>query len=202
LIFDVPQAAQLGAATLNVDLNATDDSSGVIQPFSISMQIVDVPGQPGASDSFLRQNFDQINEAVNFEDLEPAPHAKISFGVGRFSATPGETLGAAELVIEFDETIVNGDDLNVFVAETTQRGSLFDTGPFGKYQRMVYFRHDESQLFITIIAPGGINDKYLQVYVIHPRGLTGDPGLSLLSTTGYDLNGSQITATPQFTYFP
>jgi hypothetical protein len=67
---------------------------------------------------------------------------------------------------------------------------------------MVYFRHDESQLFITIIAPGGINDKYLQVYVIHPRGLTGDPGLSLLSTTGYDLNGSQITATPQFTYFP
>ena len=70
LIFDVPVGAQLGAATLSVDLNASDDSSGVIQPFSIAMQIVDVPGQPGASDSFLRQNFDTSTPPVNFEDLE------------------------------------------------------------------------------------------------------------------------------------
>lgn len=205
LVFDIPQAAQLGAATLNVNLNAADDSSGVIQPFSILIQIVDVPGLPGTSDNFLRQNFDGINEAVSFEDLEPAPHAKISFGVGGlggFTATPGEILGAAEMIIEFDETIVNGDDLNVYVSESTQRGTAFDTGPFGEYQRMVYFRHNGAQLFITIIAPGGIEDRYLQVYVMHPHGLAGDPGLSLISTTGYDLNGSEITATPQFNYFP
>ena len=67
---------------------------------------------------------------------------------------------------------------------------------------MVSWKHDGSQLVINIIAPKGIEDRYLQVYVVHPRGLPGDPGLSLVSTTGYDLNGNTIAATPQFSYFP
>ena len=110
--------------------------------------------------------------------------------------------GLAALVVEFDEGIVRGDDLNVYVAESTQRGTITSTGPFGEHQRMVYFKHDGSRLFITIVAPGGISDKYLQVYVMHPRGLAGDPGLSLLSSTGYDVDGNEITTTPRFTYHP
>ncbi len=205
MVLDVPGSAALGPATLNVNLNTSDDSSGIQPPFAISLEIVNVPGSSGASDNFLRQNFDGINEAVSFSDLEPAPYAKISFGIdglGGFSATPGETLGAAELVVDFDETVVNGDDLSVYVAESTQRGTAFATGPFGDQQRMVFWRHDGTQLFIDIIAPKGIEDRYLQVYVVHPRGLSADPGLNLISTTGYDLNGNTITATPQFSYFP
>jgi len=205
MVIDVPVGAALGSATLNVNLNTSDDSSGVVQPFTMSLEIVNVPGLPGASDNFLRQNFDGINEAVSFSDLEPAPYAKISFGEGGlsgFSATQGGTLGAAELVVDFDETVVNGDDLDVYVAESTQKGTAFATGPFGDHQRMVSWRHDGTQLFINIIAPKGIEDRYLQVYVVHPRGLPGDPGLNLVSTTGYDLNGSTITTVPQFSYFP
>ncbi len=205
VVIDIPATAAVGPATLSINLNTNDDSSGVVQPYSISLEIVDVPGLPGASDDFLRQDFTGTNLPASFPDLEPAPYAKISFGEGSgfggFSATPNDILGAAELVVDFDETIVNGDDLNVYVAESTLRGTD-STGPFGDHQRMVSFRHDGTQLFINIIAPRGIEDRYLQVYVVHPRGLAGDPGLNLLSTTGYDLNGNTITAIPQFSYFP
>ncbi len=202
MIFDIPNSASIGTATLNFDLNVSDESSGVVQPATVSMEIVDIPGLPGASDNFLRQHFDSSTPAVNFADLEPAPHAKISFGKARFSATSGK-MGAAEIVIDFDETIVNGDDINVYVAgATTQRGTLTTTAPFGENQRMVYWKQDGSQLFITVISPTGIDGKFLQIYVVHPRGLAGDPNLYLVSTTGYDINGNVIIATPQFNYYP
>jgi len=204
MVIDVPNSGiAFGTASLSVNLNTSDDSSGVIPPYTIALNIVDVPGQPGISDTFLRQNFDTVNQPVNFPDLEPAPHAKISFGSSGFSATPGATLGAAELVVDFDETVVNGDDINVYVADsTTQRGSITTPAPFGKNQRMVSWRQDGTKLFISVVAPTGIEDKFLQIYVVHPRGLSGDPGLSLVSTTGYDLNGNVITAIPSFSYFP
>lgn len=204
MVIDVPNSGiAFGPASLSVNLNTSDESSGVIPPYTISLNIVDVPGQPGISDNFLRQNFDNVNQPVNFSDLEPAPHAKISFGDSSFSATPGQTLGAAEIVVDFDETIVNGDDINVYIAgSTTQRGSVVTPAPFGNNQRMVSWRQDGAQLFITVVAPTGIEDKFLQIYVVHPRGLPGDPGLNLISTTGYDLNGNIITATPSFSYFP
>ena len=105
--------------------------------------------------------------------------------------------------MDFDGTVVNGDDLDVYVADTTtQRGTIFQSGPFGQNQRMVYWRRNGNQLLITVLAPKGIEDKFLQIYVVHPRGLAGDPALSLASTTAYDLDGNLITATPLFTYFP
>ena len=203
MVIDIPDSAALGTATVSVNLNANDDSTGVSQPATISMEIVDIPGLPGASDDFSRQNFDTSTQAVNFPDLEPAPHAKISFGEGRFDATPGNNIGAVEIIIDFNETIVNGDDINVHVAgPTTQRGSLLATGKFGENQRMVHWTQDGSQLFINVIAPTGIQDKFLQIYVVHPRDLAGDPEISLVSTTGYDLDGNAIITTPRFNYYP
>ena len=82
-------------------------------------------------------------------------------------------------MIDFYDTVVNGGDLNVYVSESTVKGTQSDqTGPFGDKQRMVYWRQSGSQLFIDVIAPQGIEGRYLQMYVLHPRGLTGDPMLN------------------------
>lgn len=204
LVFDIPTSAALGSATVDVSLNVSDNSSGVLDPATISMEIVDVPGSPGESDNFLRQNFDSTTESVSFVDLEPAPHAKISFGDRNFSSTDsGIKLAAAKLIIDFDENIVNGDDINVHVSSpTTQRGSLTATGKFGNNQRMVYWQQDGSELTVYVIAPKGINGKFLQLYVVHPNDLSGDPGLNLVSISGYDKDGNDITVTPQFNYYP
>ena len=198
LVIDVPDGAATGPATLSVNLNAGDDSSGIFQPFTITMDIID---GIGTSDQLLRQNFNGIPQAVGFEDLEAAPYAKLSFGDG--STTMGsQVLGAASLVLDFDETVVNGDDLNVYVSESSVRGTAGQTGAFGATQRMVYWRQDGANLFIDIIAPQGIEGRYLQVYVVHPRGLPGDPGLSLVSSTSYDIDGNTIIFAPSFGYSP
>lgn len=198
LVIDVPDGAATGPATLRVNLNAVDDSSGINQPVTISMDII---AGTGSGDQFLRQNFNTVPQSVRFQDLEPAPYAKVSFGDGS-SATGSQVLAAASLVLDFDEATVNGDDLNVYVSESTVRGSFSQTGAFGDTQRMVYWRQDGANLFIDIIAPQGIEGRYLQVYVVHPRGLTGDPGLSLMSSTSYDIDGNTISFEPSFGYFP
>lgn len=202
LIFDVPQGVAIGPATLSVDLNSNDDSSGLFHPVSIAMDVIeDATGTSGTSDQFLRQNFNGIPREASLEDLEPAPYAKISFGGGDTMASP--LLYATSLVVDFDQTIVNGDDLNVYVSESTVRGSPTETGAFGSNQRGVYWKQDGDKLFIDIVAPQGIEGRYLQVFVVHPRGLTGDPTLSLESATNYDINGNDsIVYTPSFEYFP
>jgi len=211
LVFDVPDQAAYGPATLLVTLSldgsVDDDSSGIVNtiqdPFTIALDIVAVPGQSGVSDNFVTKTFDNPAKVVDFGDLEPAPHAKISFGrsdPGGYSATSSK-LYAAEIVVDFDEAIVSGDDLNVYVAEPVVRGSLTSTGAHGKKQRSVTWKHDGDQITIYVIAPNGIGDKYLQVYVMHPKGLPGDPGLSLVSTNGYDADGGPLTTTPQFSYY-
>lgn len=207
MVINVPESAAFGNATLQVNLDTTDDSSAVAQPFSISLDIVDIPGKPGTEDQFLRQNWNGINEAVILTDLEPAPYAKISFGegdLGGFKATPdGVILGAATLVVDFNEAVISGDDLTVYVAESTQRSSASASAPFGlNTQRNVVWQHDGNKLTIQLTTPMGIKDNYLQLYVIHPRNLTGDPALNLISSAGYDLNGNAIFISPRFTYHP
>ena len=58
LVVDIPNTAAIGSASLSVTLNTTDDSSAIPHPYEISMDIVNIPGQLGESDNFLRQNFD------------------------------------------------------------------------------------------------------------------------------------------------
>lgn len=204
LVFDVPVGAAEGVSTLSLNLNTDDDSSGVVQPFSINLEVL--PSLLGSQDQFLRQDFSEAQYPLDFTRLEQAPYAKISFGTGTgrgyVSATPNETLGAAEMIIDFDDTIVSGNDINVYVPESTQRGDILNTGQFGDHQRMVSWKIVGNQLHIYVIAPKGIEDKYLQVYIIHPQDLPSDPMLNLISTTGYDLNGNEISATPQFSYHP
>lgn len=199
LVIDIPDdpAFAVGPAALRVNLNAADDSSGIFQPFIIAMEVI--PGT-GSSDTFMRQNFIG-SVAVSFEDLEAAPYAKISFGDG---SVPGgsQIIGAASLIVDFDDTIVNGDDLNVYVSESNVRGDGTVTGAFGDKQRSVFWNRVGDKLNIHIVAPYGIEGRYLQVYVVHPRGLSGDPSLSLVTSTGYDLNGSTTTVSPMFSYQP
>ena len=129
--------------------------------------------------------------------LEPAPYAKISFGNG------ATVIGAASLVVDFDENALNPDDLNVYVPEATVRGSFGETGAFGGKQRMVYWHQDGQKLYLDFVAPQGIEQRFLMAYVIHKPNVTA-PGFNLISATLYKTDGSplSISGEPTLTYFP
>ena len=171
----------------------TDNSSGVgASPFNVSLEII--PGS-GSPEQFLHPTLG-ATPPVDFTRLETAPNAQVSFGTGN---TP---IGAASLVIDFDATAVNPDDLNLYVPESTVRGNYSDPGTFGMTQRMVYWHQDGQNLYVDIIAPQGIDPRYLQFYVVHPQDLAGSPAFSILSAQVYGTDGNPIGVTPVLTYSP
>ena len=193
MVTDLPGSAVPGPASLTVAFNGiTDNSSGVSSPFTVSLEII--PGS-GAPEQFIRHALN-ANSPVDFAQLETAPNAQISFG---FNNTP---VGAAALVIDFDETAVNPDDLNLYVPESTVRGNYSDPGAFGMTQRMVYWHQDGQNLYVDIIAPQGIDPRFLQFYIVHPQGLAGSPAFSILSAQVYGTDGNPIDVTPVLTYSP
>ena len=193
MVADLPGSAMPGQATLTVVLNGlADNSSGVGSPFNVSLEII--PGS-GSSEQFKHPTLG-ATPAVNFARLETAPNAQISFGTG---ITP---IGAASLVITFDLAAINPNDLNLFVPESTVRGTFVNPGAFGLTQRMVYWHQDGHNLYVDIIAPQGIDPRYLQFFVVHPSGLAGSPVFSITSAQVYGTDGNPIDVTPVLTYSP
>jgi len=192
LVIDVPAGVATGAASISINTLVDDDSSGISSPYTINIDVI--PGV-GSADNFLRQQFLDLPVAVDFEKLEPASHAKISFGIDS-----GITIGAASLVVDFDELVVAPGDINVYAPESTVRGSFVETGSFGETQRMVYWRQDGQQLFIDIVAPQGIYQTFLQLFIIHPD-VAGSPNFNITSSTVYDTSGNEILLIPGLEYF-
>lgn len=192
LVTDLPASAAPGPATLTVTPHVTDNSSGAAEPFTIDLEIV---AGTGESDQFWRRS-GSGSATVDFARLEPAPHAKISFGSG------SQAIGAASLTVDFDETVLNPNDINVYCPESAVRGNFVNPGAFGKTQRMVYWRQDGQKLYVDVVAPQGIEARYLQLFVVHPRGLSGAVDFSLSSTAVYDISGNAISLTPAMEYFP
>lgn len=191
LVADLPTTLLPGDATLAVSLNVSDNSSGISDPANIRLEVLEGSGSP---DAFQRKSGNSGAIDADLAALEPAPHAKLSFGAGTI-------VGAASLVIEVDETAVNLDDLNVYVPEATVRGSFSDPGAFGDKQRMVYWRHDGDRLHVDIVAPQGLDSRFLQLFIIHPRGLAQAPGFSIVEATVYDVQGYELSLQPQLAYF-
>jgi hypothetical protein len=193
MVADIPSGAAPGPAALTISLNTTDNSSGAADPFTVKMDIISGTGR---SDTFLRQDGSVNGSPADLSKLEPAPHAKIVFGSGSTS------IGAASLVIDFDETVLNSNDINVYVPEATVRDPYATPSAFGETQRMVYWRQDGLRLYVDVVAPQGISSRYLQVFVIHPKGLSRSPNFSLVSTKVYDVNGNAMTLQPVLQYHP
>jgi hypothetical protein len=188
MVADLPANVAPGAATLTFSLNAADNSSGIADPFSVKLEII--PGS-GSPDQFLRKDsLSGTKPPAELGKLEPAPHAKISFA-------SGSVIGAASLKISFNSAVLNGNDINIYTPESTVRDSAF-----GATQRMVYWRQDGQNLYVDIVAPQGVNGKYLQLFVIHPKGLSGSPGLALTDAKVYGVDGSVISAPPTLQYYP
>lgn len=193
LLTDLPKGVALGQGYLTISLNGSNDnSSGVSSPFNVGLEII---SGKGSSFQFMRST-SSGEVAADFSKLEPAPNAKVTFVSG---TTP---IGAVSMVIDFNETVVNPSDLNIYVPESEVRGSFTNPGAFGKTQRMVYWHQDGQKLYVDIIAPQGIEPRYLQFFVVHPRGLSGSPAFSIVSSQVYDTSGNVITLTPTLTYFP
>lgn len=190
LVVDLPLDAAPGAARLIISLNADDNSSGVGDPFPVAVEIL--PGT-GSQDQFLRKDA-LLNASVpaDLRKLEPSPHAKISF-------SSGSIIGAASLKIAFDSAVLNGSDINVYAPESAVRRS---GSAFGQTQRMVYWRQDGQYLYIDIVAPQGVDGKYLQLFVVHPRNLSAPPDLVMTDVEVYDVEGSSMFIQPTLQYFP
>lgn len=191
LVTDLPVAVAPGQGKLRISLNVNDNSSGVANPFDVNLEII--PGS-GTVDPFQYKGSGG-NVPADFARLETAPNAKVTFGTGT------TFIGAASLAISFDPGIVNPKDLNIYVPESTVRGGS-SAASFGKTQRMVYWRQDGQNIYVDIIAPQGINPRYLQFFVVHPRGLVGSPGFSISSAQIYGTDGNAIAITPNLSYSP
>ncbi len=191
LVADLPTNAVPGPAILTVTPHVTDNSSGVAEPFTVNLEII---AGVGESDQFSRRS-GSGSAPVDFAKLEPAPHAKIDFG-------SGTTIGAVSLTIGFNSAVLNGNDINVYVPESTVRGSFSSTGAFGATQRMVYWRQDGQKLYVDVVAPQGIETRYLKLYIVHPKNLSGSPNFNIISTATYDVSGNAMSASPVLEYFP
>jgi len=189
-VVNIPIGTAPGMATLELSTNTTDNSSAAPLLFTINIEII--PGA-GTADNFLFKHVINGESATNFTRVEPLPQAKISFGFGQI-------IGAASIVVDFDETIINPDTITVYVPQSTVRDQVTNT--FDKIQRMVNWRQDGDFLYIDVIAPQGIDSSYLNLYVLHPRGLSGIPDFNLISTNTYDVNGDLLSLMPVFEYIP
>lgn len=188
MVADLPAAAAVGQATLSVSLNGVSDNSSGFKSSKVKLEII---AGSGASEEFLHKSV-YGDLPVGFSSLETAPYAQVGFGTGT------TFIGAASLVINFNNAVVNANDLNVYVPESTVR----DSYSFGKTQRMVYWRQDGTKLYVDIIAPQGIDPRYLQFFVVHPAGLTGSPAFSITSAQVYGTDGNTIAVTPTLSYSP
>lgn len=193
LVTDLPAGAAPGQARLTISANAAGNSSGIVDPFTVKLEIVPGAGMP---DQFLRKNsLTNTKIPVDFSRLEPAPHAKVSF-------VNGTIIGAASLKISFNNAVLNGADINIYSPESTVRGVYGTSGAFGEMQRMIYWHQNGQSLHVDIVSPQGVNGKYLQLFVIHPVGLSGSPDFVLTDAKVYDINGSLISTQPTLHYFP
>lgn len=190
LVIDVPTGVAPGIATVSVSTNTTDNSAGIGMPYSINLEII---AGAGSTDNFLFKHIITGDTSTDFSRVEPLPHAKISFSTGT-------VVGAASLIIDFDEAVLTPDDLTIYVPQSTVRDPA--TGTFDKTQRMVNWRQDGQQLFVDVISPQGIDSGFLNLYVLHPRGLSGVPDFNLISANIFDVNGNSLSLTPVFEYIP
>lgn len=198
MVTDLPTTASPGMATLTFTwLGVDDNNSDGGNPFDVSLEIL--PGS-GISDQFLRNDAFGTRVA-NLRQLETSPNGKVDFGTGT-TATGATAIGAVSLVISFDGTKVNPNDLNLYVPESTVRGTFGNPGAFGKTQRMVYWHQDGQNLYVDIIAPQGIDPRYLQLYVVHPPDLTESPAFNIMNSQVYGTDGNPIDVTPVLTYSP
>lgn len=196
MVTDLPATVAVGQATLSVAFNGVvDNSSGVGNPFTVQLEII-ASTSTGASEQFLTPIILKGNQPVNFNLLETAPYAQVDFGAG------STLIGAVSLAISFNNAVVNANDLNVYTPEATVRGSFSTVGAFGKTQRMVYWHQDGSSLYVDIVAPQGVDPRYLKIFVVHPSGLIGSPAFSLVNAKVYGIDGAAIAVIPTLSYSP
>lgn len=191
LVVDLPDSLPAGNARIEIDTNTDDNSAGVSTPYTLFIEIIPGTGSP---DPFLYRHPINGDSTTQLEKLEPAPHAKITFGVNKT-----EILGAASLVVDFNEATINPNDIAVYTPNTTARSS---GASFDDRQHNLFWKQDGDQLHINIISPTGIQTAFLNIYIVHPDNLTGTPDFSITSSTVYDTNGNEVFLQTNLEYFP
>jgi hypothetical protein len=193
MVIDIPSSAAPGAANLTISLNVDDNSSLVTDPITMGLDIVSGAGE---ADELARQDPFAGSVAADLSRLEPAPYAKLTVNSG------SGKIGALSAIIDFDATVLDPGDVNVYVPEAVVRGSVSTPGPFGGTQRMVYWRQEGGQVHVSMVAPQGLDREFVQIYIVHPRGLSGPPNFTITNTNFYDIDGELVSFPLSLEYFP
>jgi len=138
---------------------------------------VDVEVIAGTGESHDFQ--DIFGTPQDIRNLEPAPQKNIRFD-------PGYQIGAIQMDVDYDEGAIAPADINVVRFPINQ-----GNGTFGDFQSMVYWREDGGVLHVSVICPAGVLSEYIKLAVVYPDGVLA-PGISIISSSFYDLNGAPI----------
>jgi len=68
----------------------------------------------------------------------------------------------------------------------------------------MFWRQDGTKMYISVVAPEGVASRYIQLYIVHPRTVVGNPAFNIDSATFYDINGNEViySGIPVLSYNP
>jgi len=92
----------------------------------------------------------------NINDLENLPGVEVNFSAGK-------VIGAADLVIDFNQAIVTPNNINV-----VQPRINFGKDYFQNHQRLFFWNDNGDVLKVRILCPRGVDSKYLKFYIVRP----------------------------------
>ena len=164
-VMDLPLDVLPGSYT--VELNG----KAGISKFNLDI----IPGV-GQSDDFSDISW----TPQDISTLEPAPQKKIYFDIGY-------TVGAVDLQVYYDTTVIAPTDINVVSSKFNQ-----GAGTFENFQNMLFWREQGGVLHINILCPRGVSSQYIQLAIIYPEGVA-TPGIGIDSFKCFDLNGNVIS---------
>ncbi|MEK6775295.1 MAG: hypothetical protein AABY87_00260 [bacterium] len=167
MVVDLPTDIPVGSYTVEV----VSSVAGLVQPYISNLNIVGTGGSP---DSFL----DEFGLAENVKELETAPFSEVTLSS---SAVP---VGAVQLDIGFDNTIVSSSNIRVVQAQ-------FDRV---EKQNNLFWRVEPGIIHVYILSPEGVSQtKYLKLYLVRPQG-SGDPLFNVLPGAKIvDVDGNPIS---------
>jgi len=128
---------------------------------------------------------DIFNVPEDIRNLEPAPQVNIAFD-------GGFQIGAVELVVDYDETVIAPADLNVVLFPVNQ-----GAGTFGDFQDMLFWREKNGTLKISVLCPAGVPSEDIHLAIVYPAGVS-NPGISLISSSVLDLGGNVLSGVPVY----
>ena len=176
IVLDLPTGLPTGPATIHID-TAVDPTLPDISDQSI--EILPGTGQPHAFEDAWN-----LAEVLDISSLEPLLHGIITV------TEPGGTgIAAVEFEIDYDETVIDGSQLQAVVVPK-------DMLDLGGGQRVFYpsitWATDGDRMRVQLLCANCvIPQQFFRVHVIYPPD-SPDPALNLVEAKAWNTTGTEV----------